>query len=216
MLSIFILLINSQEIKAQIDSRKANKDALSGLYIPPTPIKDLKKTEFLDPKEDEKKFRDALKKAIDDRIAQQKLLDLNEKGILTPQQIHKKRIKAENSKKVYAKIDKDLGVLESTTEEITIICRDYGDEDNDLIKIVVNDETMYPTIRLTNNYKKFVIPINLGITAINFIALNEGYGSPNTAAFIIFDENGIELMNNNWALATGAKAKFSIIRIPKI
>lgn len=110
---------------------------------------------------------------------------------------------------------KNLGVLEDNTETITIVCRDFGNEDGDIVRINQNNTTIIREMQLTRSYQQFTIPLTLGVNRIEFIARNEGLYSPNTAGFMIFDQNGKTMMQNNWFLATGAKAFFTIIRVAK-
>ena len=83
------------------------------------------------------------------------------------------------------------------------------------LEINQNNETIVRRIQLTRSYQQFTIPLVLGVNKIAFLARNEGLYSPNTAGFMIFDQNGKTLMQNDWFLATGAKAFFTIVRIAK-
>ena len=47
---------------------------------------------------------------------------------------------------------------------------------------------------------------------IDFIALNEGESSPNTAQLIVQDEFGKQLSNKKWLISTGYKAKLVVFK----
>ena len=51
-----------------------------------------------------------------------------------------------------------------------------------------------------------------GYNNIEFVALNEGESSPNTAQLSVFDENGNNLSNNKWLIMTGYKAKLVVFK----
>jgi hypothetical protein len=52
-----------------------------------------------------------------------------------------------------------------------------------------------------------------GLNTISFKALNQGTSGPNTASFMVFDENGKVLTSKEWNLATGAKATLSVAKV---
>jgi hypothetical protein len=213
----FLFLIgHSGNLSGQIDARKKD-DALWDIYAPPSNSNALKQTNFMNQDAKEKDFEDALAREIQKSIQEKELRDLKENNVLTPAQLFEKRCNAETwrGKKQYAIIDKDLGVLENSTQTITIVCRDFGAEDGDIVEINQNNETIVRRIQLTRSYQQFTIPLVLGVNKIAFLARNEGLYSPNTAGFMIFDQNGKTLMQNDWFLATGAKAFFTIVRIAK-
>ena len=47
---------------------------------------------------------------------------------------------------------------------------------------------------------------------INFVALNEGLSSPNTAQLKVFDADGNLLASNRWLIRTGFKASLIIVK----
>ena len=51
-----------------------------------------------------------------------------------------------------------------------------------------------------------------GYNNIEFVALNEGESSPNTAQLSVFDENGVNLSNNKWLITTGYKARLVVFK----
>jgi hypothetical protein len=213
---VLILVGCSETISGQIDNIKKS-DSFSDIYAPAGNSSGTKKIDFIDPYRDEQVFEKSLAREIEKKIQEKELRDLKENNVLTPQQLFEKRYNAEawGSKKKYAIIDKNLGVLENRTETITIVCRDFGAEDGDIVQVNQNNNTVIRQIELTRRYQKFTLSLRPGVNRIEFLARNEGLYSPNTAGFMIFDENGEQLLQNDWFLATGATAFFTIVRTPK-
>ena len=60
----------------------------------------------------------------------------------------------------------------------------------------------------------YVVDVDLddGYNNIDFIALNEGESSPNTAQLIVLDEFGKQLSNKKWLISTGYKAKLVVFK----
>jgi hypothetical protein len=146
----------------------------------------------------------------------QKDLDLKNKGIISQAKINEERIlkayKKINGRYQYPKIDQDLGSFRTDSNNITIICRDFQYPDGDMVTILVNDIPIIRNITLERNYKKFTIPIGIGINKIAFIALNQGTSGPNTAAFKVYDDKNNLISSNEWNLATGAVATILIAK----
>lgn len=205
-------MLLSFQSNAQIDFKKDSN--FSEINAIPSNNKNLKQTQFIDIKADEIKFENALKKAVFKKKKEDELKKLKHKGILTRQEIYQKSLAKEMAglNRKYAKIDKDLGGLNVNTESITVLCKDFGNADDDDISIYLNGSPVIRNITLTSGFQEFWIPMKIGLNTIEFVALDEGTYAPNTAAFIIFDDKGNELMNKYWYLATGAKAILSIAR----
>lgn len=138
---------------------------------------------------------------------------LKNKGILTQAKLNEQRsiqkVKI-NGYYVYPKIDQDLGSFRSNSKSVNIICRDFQYPDGDRITIWVNDTPVIYNITLRSNYQRFNIPLQVGLNEIAFQALNQGSSGPNTAAFKIYDDEGMLISSNEWNLATGAKATIMI------
>ena len=113
-----------------------------------------------------------------------------------------------------SKFNKDfnLGSLSTTSKFIIIKCRDHEYVDGDRIKLMLNKVIIHPNIILKGDY--FVIDVDLvpGYNSLNFIALNEGASSPNTAQLKVYDEEGSLLASNKWLIRTGYKASLSIYK----
>lgn len=108
--------------------------------------------------------------------------------------------------------DKFLGEFATKSEFVTILCRDYNIVDGDLIRIIVGDLVVAGQIELESKFKSVKVRLIDGRNDINFLALNEGLGSPNTAEFQVLDDKGVVIYNNMWGLLTGFKASFTIIK----
>lgn len=140
---------------------------------------------------------------------------LNNKGIIDPAKQHKERLKKEMAEinGDLAVIDQYLGGFSSTSKTATIVCRDFQYPDGDTVTIYLNGSPVVQNITLTTSFQQFSLPLKRGKNVISFMAINQGSSGPNTAAFMVFDENGLEISANEWNLATGAKATLSIARV---
>jgi hypothetical protein len=77
---------------------------------------------------------------------------------------------------------------------------------------MLNNAVIHPNIVLKGDF--FVIDVDLveGYNSINFVALNEGTSSPNTAQLQVFDQDGNLLASNKWLIRTGYKASLTIYK----
>ena len=105
-----------------------------------------------------------------------------------------------------------LGDIETISEYIIIKCRDHEYVDGDRIKLMLNNSIIHPNISLTSNFYVIDIDLDEGYNNIDFIALNEGNSSPNTAQLVVLDENGVQLSNKKWLLSTGYKAQLVVFK----
>lgn len=108
--------------------------------------------------------------------------------------------------------DQFLGDFKIKGDVANVICRDFGEEDGDLIKVLLNDKVVIAKLVLTNGFKTFKIPLVDGINKIDFFALNQGSVGFSTAEFQLFDENDFGISKNNWYLATSKKATLILIK----
>ena len=108
--------------------------------------------------------------------------------------------------------DYNLGNLTTKSKIIVIKCRDHEYVDGDRIKLMLNNAVIHPNITLKGDF--FIIDVDLveGYNTINFIALNEGTSSPNTAQLKVYDQDGNLLASNKWLIRTGYKASLSIFK----
>ncbi|WP_299554438.1 hypothetical protein [Seonamhaeicola sp.] len=113
-----------------------------------------------------------------------------------------------------SKIDVFFGNHRTKSKFVRVLYRDYGLEDGDLVRVSVNDEVISYRVVLTNAFKGFKIELKEGINTIEFLALNEGYALPNTAHFRIVDENDKIIAADLWALSVNVKGSVNIIKDP--
>jgi hypothetical protein len=104
-----------------------------------------------------------------------------------------------------------LGEFSVETNLVKIMCRDHQEPDGDVVSIILNDVTVVRSIILESGYKTFYVSLEKGKNRIDFMALNQGISGPNTAAFVVFDEFGKQVLSSEWNLNTGVKASLFIM-----
>ena len=140
-------------------------------------------------------------------------LDITKKtDLVTPTWDIKQTFKEGNSTSTKFRKDYYLGELETDSKYIIIKCRDHEYVDGDRIKLLLNNIVIHPNITLTGSYYTIDIDLIDGYNNIEFVALNEGESSPNTAQLSVFDENGVNLSNNKWLITTGYKARLVVFK----
>ena len=77
---------------------------------------------------------------------------------------------------------------------------------------MINNIAVVNNIVLKQQYQSFILPLEIGINKISFVALNQGTSGPNTAAFKVYNDAGMLLSSNEWNLATDAKATLVIAK----
>lgn len=105
-----------------------------------------------------------------------------------------------------------LGDLETESDYIIIKCRDHEYVDGDRIRLMINGAVIHPNILLSSIFYVVDVDLDEGYNNIDFIALNEGESSPNTAQLIVLDEFGKQLSNKKWLISTGYKAKLVVFK----
>lgn len=105
-----------------------------------------------------------------------------------------------------------LGNIETRSNYVMIKCRDHEYVDGDRIRLMLNGSVIHPNIILNSTYYIVDIDLDDGYNNIDFIALNEGKSSPNTAQLVVYDQFGNEISNKSWLLSTGYKAKLVIFK----
>ena len=140
-------------------------------------------------------------------------LDITYKtDLVTPTWDIKQTFKEGNSTSTKFRKDYYLGELETDSKYIIVKCRDHEYVDGDRIKLLLNNIVIHPNITLTGSYYTIDIDLIEGYNNIEFVALNEGESSPNTAQLSVFDENGVNLSNNKWLITTGYKARLVVFK----
>ncbi|WP_299056259.1 hypothetical protein [uncultured Polaribacter sp.] len=213
LLSFFLL--SSITLMAQLDNNNSNKKngKIKGIVL--NNSKEVNKPKSINFK-DNNGFENAFDKENEKLKKQQAENKLNNKGILTKEKISEeqflKAFKKINGQYIYPKIDQDLGSFRTDSKSVNIICRDFQYPDGDRVTVFVNDIPVIVNIVLEQHYKKFNIPLEIGLNKIAFKALNQGTSGPNTAAFKVYNDAGMLLSSNEWNLATGAKATIIIAK----
>ncbi|WP_431134260.1 hypothetical protein [Psychroserpens mesophilus] len=139
----------------------------------------------------------------------------DDNNLRNPGEIFEKRYNAkleEQGLKIKTMSDMFLGDVRINAEFANIRCRDHEFPDGDMVQVVVNDEIIIPRLVLNENYKSFNIPLKEGINTVVFIALNQGESGPNTAEFLVYDDNEVLVSSKRWNLLTGVKAKILVIK----
>tara|TARA_B110000240_G_scaffold198268_1_gene257820 strand:+ start:162 stop:833 length:672 start_codon:yes stop_codon:yes gene_type:complete len=212
---ISLWLLPSTGVFAQLDSNKGTKEKGKTKAIVLNNAKEVNK-----PTSIVLNGIDGFKKAFDmenEKLKKKQTEDnFKDKGILTQAKLNEQRFlktfKKINGRYMIPKIDQDLGSFRTQSKSVNIICRDYQYPDGDRVTIFVNDIPVIYNILLEQNYKKFNIPLQVGINEIVIEALNQGTSGPNTAAFKVYNDEGILISSNEWNLATGAKATLLIAK----
>lgn len=197
----------------QVDESKSTKNNSSNTIVTSSYAPPLPKNTLLGLKANNNEYN-PIDKILSSIIDEENRRALNNKGIIDPQKVHAERLKNEMAElnRQYVKIDQYLGGYSSTSESITIACRDFQFPDGDTVTIYLNEIPIIQNIVLTRSFQQFKLPLKKGLNVISFKALNQGSSGPNTAAFIIFDGQKV-LSSNEWNLATGAKATLTIARV---
>lgn len=104
------------------------------------------------------------------------------------------------------KRDQLFGVIRTRSKTVKILCYDYAEEDGDYVRIWENEIVMVPKLLLKNYKFEVILDLFQSSNKLEFEALNEGFGPPNTARFEIYDDVGTLLYSNDWALSTGYRA----------
>jgi hypothetical protein len=213
--TFFILTFCTTNFFAQLDKSNGNNDkGKINAFV----LKNNRAAEK--PTSVELKGNDGFKKAFDEEQEKlkekQKEEELNNKGVTSKKQISEARFLKEfkkiNGQYMYPVIDQDLGSFRTNSSSINIICRDFQYPDGDRVTIMVNNIPVISNIVLKQQYQSFILPLEVGINKISFVALNQGTSGPNTAAFKVYNDAGMLLSSNEWNLATDAKATLVIAK----
>ena len=186
-------------IRIPAEPSKTKKDTLPS-KIKVAPKLD-KKEEKAGGKEDEKK-KFVIKKS-------DKPFSMTEEdGLKSPAEIFEKRWSKDLEKGGVIKTmsDQFLGEHNVDTKFVNIICRDHQYPDGDRVRIYVNDIIVQQNLLLRSSYRRVEIDLIQGKNTIEIEALNQGDSGPNTAEFIVYDDQGKQISSKEWNLLTGVKA----------
>jgi hypothetical protein len=121
-------------------------------------------------------------------------------------------VKENNSKGIFYRRNQFLGNFKTKSFTSTIRYRDAAFVDGDKIKILLNNKIIEPEVVLAGDFKEFKIQLLNGANKIDFEALNEGFASPNTAEFKVYDEKGVIVLASQWNVGTGYKATLILVK----
>ncbi|MFN3909255.1 MAG: hypothetical protein ACK4JX_09520 [Flavobacterium sp.] len=202
----FIFLFTFGWVYAQIDQGVKGKPIKGGGIVlpdntPPTPSVDLWK-------KDEKPTKDYF------NLEKKSKIDLTQKDdFVKPKTKFDPGIpKREGASHEDFKKDQYFGDVITKSKTLRLICRDHETVDGDKVKILHNGKVIREEVNLTGDYKSIEVELQPGFNKFEFIAINEGMYSPNTAEFRIVDENGVSLIGNVWNMAAGYKASFIVVK----
>lgn len=108
--------------------------------------------------------------------------------------------------------DQFFGDFKSGSKFVRFLYRDHQYVDGDRVSIAVNDTIIHPNVHLAGEFQGFYIDLKTGFNKIDIVALNQGTSGPNTAQFVMYDDNKQVISSNVWNLATGVKATVIIVK----
>ncbi|MFP9115681.1 hypothetical protein ACLI1A_17205 [Flavobacterium sp. RHBU_3] len=108
--------------------------------------------------------------------------------------------------------NQDFGEVRTKSGYVDIMAADFGAEDGDRVRVLINGQVAVPEFTLSNTYKPLRIPLQDGFNNIEFEAMNQGTQGPNTALFMVYDKDGALLMKGEWGLCTGFKGRVMVIK----
>jgi len=225
--AIFLFLCISLQVNAQIDNgqksvpipAEENKDEKKEITPVHILIKPEEKPSLTNKKDNISGI--PIKNRVTMKPSEKEFSMMDKSDLIDPGKIYEEKWADEKRKKeleIYENIppellgDQFLGDFKITGNMVKVICRDFGEEDGDLIKVLLNDKVIIARLVLTHGYKSFQIPLEQGINKIDFFALNQGALGFNTAEFQLFDETDMKISKNTWFLATAKKATLVLIK----
>jgi len=140
---------------------------------------------------------------------------IDDNGLRQPGELFEKRfnkVAVEQGLKIKTMADVFLGDIRNNGKFVKIMCRDHEYPDGDLVQVTVNGIVIVPRLLLSSGFKGFDIDLEVGINQIEFLALNQGDSGPNTAEFVVYDDNGNLVSSKKWNLLTGVKATINVIK----
>lgn len=169
----------------------------------PIPAKNSKIKKVIPPKE------------ISPKITPPEVVKTHEKDFVNPEDIFLNSNlykKESNSNGVFYRRNQYLGSFKTKSFTSTIRYRDAAFVDGDKIRVYLNDKIIEPEVALDGAFQGFKITLVDGVNKIDFEALNEGFASPNTAEFQVYDDKGIAISASQWNVGTGYKATIILMK----
>lgn len=185
----FIIIISiSVQVYAQNELDKKFK---------PIPAKSAEQKEIIPPKEVAPKIDPPAPVAAPDP------LQINPEELFSNPNLYKKDA---NVPGIFYRRNQYLGGFKTKAFVSTVRFRDAAFVDGDKIKIYLNDQLIEPEVTLNGDFKEFKIKLVDSRNKIDFEAINEGFASPNTAEFEVYDDKGKAITSSQWNVGTGYKA----------
>lgn len=120
--------------------------------------------------------------------------------------------KEANTEGIFYRQNQYLGSIRTQSMTSKIRYRDAAFLDGDKVKVWLNNKVVEPEVVLDGDFKGFEIKLEKGVNRVDIEAINEGFASPNTAQFEVYDDKGVAVMNDQWNVGTGYKASIIIIK----
>ena len=189
----------NKTIRIPAEPSETKKDSLpTKIKVAPKPEK--KENKASNESENKKKF---IVKKSDKPFSM-----IEEDGLKSPAEIYEKRWTKDLEKGGVVKTmsDQFLGEHRVDTKFVNIICRDHEYPDGDRVRIYINGIIIQQNLLLKSSYRRVEVDLIQGKNTIEIEALNQGDSGPNTAEFIVYDDQGKQISSKEWNLLTGVKA----------
>lgn len=186
-----------------VESPKKKDSALLPLKVEPKNIPNLSPNtanKFKDLTEEQKKF------II--RESEKPFSMFENDGLKDPGQLFVERWKQQAAQSGIIKVmdDQFLGQYNIDAEFVNIVCRDHEYPDGDRVRVLLNGDIIYRDVTLTSSYRRLKVNLAEGKNQLDILALNQGDSGPNTAEFVVYDDQGNIISSKEWNLLTGVKA----------
>ena len=110
--------------------------------------------------------------------------------------------------------DSFLGEFRTGSRIVKLACKDHEFPDGDLVRVWLNGKVAINSILLDVDFQEVYLELNEGINKVEIEALNQGQSGPNTAQFVVMDDQGKLVTSNKWNLTTGVKARLILTKQP--
>jgi hypothetical protein len=139
---------------------------------------------------------------------------LPKNDFINPGDVYKDKLnkKEENPSGAFYRRNQNLGDFKTTSLTSKVRYRDAAYVDGDKIRVYLNDKVIEYEVLMEGEFKGFEIKLVPGFNKIDFEALNEGFASPNTAEFQVYDDKGKLISQSQWNLGTGFKATIILVK----
>jgi len=210
-LLILSCIFISTTLFAQLDNNNGSKEKGKIKAIVFNNSKEIKVPKSLD-LDGTQGFKKAFDKEKEKLKQEEEEKALNNKGILTKEQLNNLRIKEMYVKRQIKKVDSHQGTFLTLSKTLTLSFRDFGAIDGDIIGIYHNGILIVKKTTLNQHYKSFQIHLDKGDNQIEVLALNQGSLGANTAQYKLVNSSGLTIASQYWFLATGARAIFNVTK----